>query len=176
MAKAVAVHEGVIHPGLVAELEAFRAPGRLVSSYYLDLSPRPATDRTAADALKSALAGAKAAIEQVDARPAIRHALRRDWDLVAEQTPAVRRAPPLQSAIRIHRRLGRLPKSAGDACGASVDAPAIAFFGRTARSGPSAATGMSYRRLQRALGCCQCEFRPVQPDWQLGIDERDKCK
>jgi peptide chain release factor subunit 1 len=88
MAKAVAVHEGVIHPGLVAQLEAFRAPDRLVSSYYLDLSPRPGTNQTVADALKSALAGGKAAIEQVDARPAIRHALRRDWDLVAEQAPA----------------------------------------------------------------------------------------
>src|SRR6184192_17765 len=40
MANTIAVHEGVIGPGLVAELEAFRAPDRRVSSYYLNLDPR----------------------------------------------------------------------------------------------------------------------------------------
>ena len=30
----------VIYPGLVVELEEFRAPERRVSSYYLDLNPR----------------------------------------------------------------------------------------------------------------------------------------
>ena len=40
MLKAIALHEGVIRPSLVEELQSFRAPGRLVSSYYLDLDPR----------------------------------------------------------------------------------------------------------------------------------------
>ena len=34
------VHEETIRPSLVADLEAFRAPERRVSSYYLDLDPR----------------------------------------------------------------------------------------------------------------------------------------
>jgi hypothetical protein len=43
MGKSIKVHEGVIRPNLVAELEAFRPPegdGR-VSSYYLNLDPHP---------------------------------------------------------------------------------------------------------------------------------------
>jgi hypothetical protein len=40
MAKGVSLHDGVIRPGLIAELEAFRNPDRLASSYYLDVTPR----------------------------------------------------------------------------------------------------------------------------------------
>ena len=40
MARSIAVHEGVIRPSLVAELETFRSPDGRVSSYYLNLDPR----------------------------------------------------------------------------------------------------------------------------------------
>ena len=37
VAKPIALHEGVIRPALIAELESFRAPGGRVSSYYVNL-------------------------------------------------------------------------------------------------------------------------------------------
>ena len=38
MAAKMGVHEGVIRPSLVQELEKYRAPDGRVSSYYLNLS------------------------------------------------------------------------------------------------------------------------------------------
>src|SRR5260370_4680824 len=85
MAKALALHEGVIRPGLVAELEAFRAPGRRVSSYYLDLDPGPGANVEAARlAVKVALAKDRERLEELEGQPALRHALHRDWDLSHE--------------------------------------------------------------------------------------------
>ena len=40
MAAKMGVHEGVIRPSLVQELEQFRAPDGRVSSYYLNLAGR----------------------------------------------------------------------------------------------------------------------------------------
>jgi hypothetical protein len=85
MAKAIALHEGVIHPGLVAELEAFRAPDRRVSSYYLDLDPRHSGSTEALRlAVKNAMARHRERIDQLGLGHAPRQALHRDADLVHE--------------------------------------------------------------------------------------------
>jgi peptide chain release factor subunit 1 len=90
MANAIALHEGVIRPGRGGELESFRAPDRRVSSYYLDLGPqRPGNGEATLRALKNALARERKRIDQLDVRPAVRHALRHDWELVAELAPTV---------------------------------------------------------------------------------------
>jgi peptide subunit release factor 1 (eRF1) len=90
MARAIAVHEGVIRRGLMAELEAFRAAGRQVSSYYLDLSLRRWGDREAVRmALKNSLARERERIDQLDVPAAVRHALRRDWEQVQELAPTL---------------------------------------------------------------------------------------
>jgi peptide subunit release factor 1 (eRF1) len=79
------VHEGTIRPSLVAELEAFRAPERRVSSYYLDLNSRYRGNTEAMrQAVKDALAKHRERLDQLDVRPALRHALHRDWELVQE--------------------------------------------------------------------------------------------
>lgn len=79
------VLEGPLRRGLLLELESFRAPDSRVSSYYLNLSPPGGGNGEAARvALKNALAAARERIDQLDMRPAVRHALRRDWEIVAE--------------------------------------------------------------------------------------------
>jgi peptide chain release factor subunit 1 len=92
MGKSIKVHEGVIRPSLVAELEAFRPPegdGR-VSSYYLNLDPRPhGNAESARAALKETLARARKQIDQREARHAVRQALHRDLELVEELAPTV---------------------------------------------------------------------------------------
>jgi peptide chain release factor subunit 1 len=85
MAKTLVLHEGVLRAGLVAELESFRAPDRLVSSYYLNLDPRSwGSTEAVRVALKNALARERKRIDQLDASHAVRSALLRDWEQVEE--------------------------------------------------------------------------------------------
>ena len=61
-----------------------------MSSYYLNLNPQPPGNGKAVRiALKNALAKERERIDQLDVRPAVRHALRRDLELVEEAAPAV---------------------------------------------------------------------------------------
>lgn len=79
------VRETTIRPSLVAELEAFRAPGQRVSSYYLDLGRSPGGDAEAAKlAVKNALASQRERLAQLELPQAVRHALQREWELVQE--------------------------------------------------------------------------------------------
>ncbi|MGZ3353559.1 MAG: baeRF10 domain-containing protein [Isosphaeraceae bacterium] len=90
MAKSIAIHEGVIQPSLVAELEAFRAPGGRVSSYYLNLDPRCWGNADGVRrALKNTLARERKRIDRLDATHEVRHALLRDCELVEEVSPTV---------------------------------------------------------------------------------------
>jgi hypothetical protein len=85
MSKAIALHEGVIRPSLVAELEAFRAPERRVSSYYLNLDSRPQGNaEEIRRAVKKTLEEQRERLDQLDVRPELRHALHRDWEQVQE--------------------------------------------------------------------------------------------
>lgn len=47
MARALAIHEGIIRRGLIKELEEFRAAGQRVTSYYIDLDGRVGTNTEA---------------------------------------------------------------------------------------------------------------------------------
>ncbi|GIW81452.1 MAG: hypothetical protein KatS3mg105_3259 [Gemmatales bacterium] len=83
MSSKLKVHEATIRPSLVAELQAFQAPGQRVSSYYLDLS-REKNVEAARAAVKKTLAFERERLEQLDLRPALRQALRQDWEEVQE--------------------------------------------------------------------------------------------
>ncbi len=79
------LHEATIRPSLVAELEAFRAPGQRVSSYYLDLGGSAGADAEAAKlAVKNALATQRERLDQPELPHAVRQALRHEWELVQE--------------------------------------------------------------------------------------------
>ena len=102
MAAKMNVHEGVIRPSLVDELEKFRAEDGRVSSYYLNLnrmrdgagedrSKRGNDKGTSEDdgqaarrELKDTLARERKRIEQLDVPHEVRQALLRDRELVAE--------------------------------------------------------------------------------------------
>jgi peptide chain release factor subunit 1 len=61
-----------------------------VSSYYLNLDlPRRGSAEAVRIALKNTLARERERIDKLDVRPAVRHALRRDWELVEELAPTV---------------------------------------------------------------------------------------
>jgi peptide subunit release factor 1 (eRF1) len=84
----VAVHEGVIRPDLVKELEAFQAPDQRVGSVYLDLDPQrwgnfPEFQR----GLKATLGNARQEIESSETRHEVRQSLLHDLDLVEEVAP-----------------------------------------------------------------------------------------
>ncbi len=84
MSHKVALHEGVIRPSLVAELEAFRAPDGRASSYYLDLDPehwggKPDGVRIA---VKDAMARARGRIDELNPPHATRKALYADIEAV----------------------------------------------------------------------------------------------
>jgi peptide subunit release factor 1 (eRF1) len=88
MHKRIELHDGVIRPQLVAELEASRPTAGRVSSYYLDLNPGPRSDLEAARiAVKNALAEDRQRIEQLDLPHDVRMTLRQDWELVSELAP-----------------------------------------------------------------------------------------
>lgn len=79
------LHEATIRPSLVAELEAFRAPGQHVSSYYLDLGGSAGADAEAAKlAVKNTLATQRERLDQPELPHAVRQALRHEWELVQE--------------------------------------------------------------------------------------------
>ena len=89
MAAKMSVHEGVIRPSLVAELEGFRAPEGRVSSYYLNLNRARDDESTSSGLavrrdLKSTLRRERERIERPDVPHAARQALLRDWELVQE--------------------------------------------------------------------------------------------
>jgi peptide subunit release factor 1 (eRF1) len=79
------IHESTIRPSLVAELESFQAPGQRVSSYYLDVGGGFGSDaETAKLVVKNTLAAQRERLDQLDLQPAMRHALRHEWELVQE--------------------------------------------------------------------------------------------
>lgn len=79
------LYEATIRPGLLTELEAFRAPGQRVSSYYLDLGGRGGGNTEAAKlAVKNALVAQRERLDQLNLQPAIRRALQEDWELVGD--------------------------------------------------------------------------------------------
>jgi peptide chain release factor subunit 1 len=83
--KKLHVHEGVLRAGLLAELEAFRAPEQRVSSYYLPLDGRYDGDSEAARlVVKNALAQQRERLQELNVRPAVRHALQHDWQIIEE--------------------------------------------------------------------------------------------
>jgi hypothetical protein len=106
MAAKMNVHEGVIRPSLVDELEQFRAQDGRVSSYYLNLNRTrdgAGEDRSkggndkgtneddgqaARRELKDTLDRERKRIEQLDVPHVARQALLRDWELVAERAMA----------------------------------------------------------------------------------------
>lgn len=90
MAKAISLVEGVIRPSLVAELEAFRAPDRRASSYYLDLDARRRGDAGAVRRdLRTALARERERIGSLEVSHDARQALRRDLESVEEVASSV---------------------------------------------------------------------------------------
>jgi peptide chain release factor subunit 1 len=101
MAAKLGVHEGVIRPSLVQELEQYRAPDGRVSSYYLNLAtprgsnaeaegsgpdkgPSDARERSSRRDLQGTLRRERERIERLELPHATRQALLRDWELVQE--------------------------------------------------------------------------------------------
>ena len=85
MAGRISVHEGVIRPGLVSELETFRAAEGLVGSYYLNLgSGQPSQAEQVRIALKDTMARQEKRIDELKLPHAVRQNLRRDCELVNE--------------------------------------------------------------------------------------------
>jgi hypothetical protein len=86
MPKTVAVHESVVGPDLVKELESLELPDEKVSSFYLNLK----TDDSDANrdgsriTLKHGLANARDQIDRFSLHPAARDGLRRDWLVATE--------------------------------------------------------------------------------------------
>ncbi len=110
MAYAIGVHQGVIRPGLIAELETFRAAGQRVSSYYLNLDARLGNAGAIRIAVRDALAAARERIDAMDVAHAIRQALRRDWEQVGEMAPSVigeRHTAALACFVASDSRFGR---------------------------------------------------------------------
>jgi hypothetical protein len=87
----IEVHDGVIRPSLVAELEAFRAPDLRVSSYYLNIDPKRWGNNLEDVhlALKRSLDYERDRIEKMDWPHSVRTALLRDWEKVSEVAPTV---------------------------------------------------------------------------------------
>jgi peptide chain release factor subunit 1 len=91
MSHRIKVHDGVIRPSLVAELEVFRAPDLRLSSYYLNIDPKHWGSNLGdvRRALKSSLDRERARIEKMDWPHNVRSALLRDWEKIAELAPTV---------------------------------------------------------------------------------------
>jgi peptide chain release factor subunit 1 len=87
----IEVHDDVIRPSLVAELEAFRAADLRVSSYYLNIDPKHWGNNLEAlrRSLKKTLDHERARIEKMDWPHNVRSALLRDSEKVAELAPTV---------------------------------------------------------------------------------------
>jgi peptide subunit release factor 1 (eRF1) len=109
MSKFLAVYQGVIRPDLLAELESLHAPDQRVSSYYLDMDPRPhAGPGAAREAVEKALA--REQIRRLDVGHAVRQALLRDLEEVESLAPTVigeRHTRSLACFVASERRFGR---------------------------------------------------------------------
>lgn len=88
MHKRIELHEGVIRPRLLRELEAYRATSGRMSSYYLDLNPAPrgGVERVKI-AVKNALAEDRKRIDELDVHHDVRTTLRHEWERVNELAP-----------------------------------------------------------------------------------------
>jgi hypothetical protein len=76
MSITINVHQGIIRPSLLSELESFHAPDQRVSSYYLDLDPRRSgSPKAIREALKKTLARERGQIARLDLGHAVRQAL-----------------------------------------------------------------------------------------------------
>lgn len=90
MAVKISIHEGVIRPGLISELETFRAAEGLVSSYYLNLGSAQASQAEQVRiAVKDKMAQEKKRIDELNVPHAVRQSLRRDWEQLNELWPTV---------------------------------------------------------------------------------------
>ncbi len=108
MAKSIAIHEGVIRPSLVAELEAFRAPGGRVSSYYLNLDPRCWGNADGVRrALKNTLARERKRIDRLDATHEVRHAYLTGVKGVSNLIEVKPRVTPSELKTKIENALKR---------------------------------------------------------------------
>jgi peptide subunit release factor 1 (eRF1) len=85
MATQLHLHEGILRPSLVTMLEAFSAPGRRVSTYYLDFGAQMVdSTRGMLIVVKNFMAETRERLKQLDAPHAVREALKRDWEMVRE--------------------------------------------------------------------------------------------
>src|SRR4051812_13138587 len=85
MPKTTVLHEGVVRPSFVAELDAFRAPAPQATSFYLDVDPKKwGGEKAARIAVKDAAAQQRERVEGMSLGHAVRHALRRDLALAEE--------------------------------------------------------------------------------------------
>lgn len=91
MSHSIKVHDGVIRPSLVAELETFRTPDLRVSSYYLNIDPKHWGNdlESVRRALKKSLDHERDRIERMEWPHNVRAALLRDHEKVAEVAPTV---------------------------------------------------------------------------------------
>ena len=85
MSKSIKIHEGVIRLERLEQLEAFRVPRGLVSSYFISLEPRrfPNTEALRI-AVKNAFNGHRERLEQLKLDAETRSALHRDWEQARE--------------------------------------------------------------------------------------------
>jgi peptide subunit release factor 1 (eRF1) len=111
MSKSLAVYQGVIRPGLLAELESFHAPGQRVSSYYLDLDARRwGSTMAVRNALEKTMAQEREKIKRLDVGHEVRQALLRDLEEVEGLAPTVigeRHTRSLACFVGSERRFGR---------------------------------------------------------------------
>ena len=113
MSHRIDIHDGVIRPSLVAELEAFRTPGLRVSSYYLNIDPKHCGSNLEElrRSLKKTLDHQRARIEKMDWPHDVRAALLRDWEKVAESAPTAvgdRRTLAVACFVASESRYGRV--------------------------------------------------------------------
>ena len=110
--RTIDVHQGIIRPSLLAELESFHAPDQRVSSYYLDLDPRRSgSPKAVREVLEKTLARERGQIAQLDLGHAVRQALLRDLEEVERLAPLVigeRHTRSLACFVASERRSGRV--------------------------------------------------------------------
>jgi hypothetical protein len=85
MARTLTIHDGVIRPSMLRELESFRDPGQQISTYYLDLNQRRwGTTAAVRIAVKNKLAEERRRLDEMDLSHAMRQTLRTDLTQVEE--------------------------------------------------------------------------------------------
>ena len=112
MSITIDVHQGIVRPSLLAELESFHAPDQRVSRYYLDLDPRRSgSPKAVREVLEKTLARERGQIAQLDLGHAVRQALLRDLEEVERLAPLVigeRHTRSLACFVASERRSGRV--------------------------------------------------------------------